>query len=164
MEVSDRVSLEDMKSICDEISRLKEDERSLEDRTFGVEKKATEAERVLMSEVQGEKSLGEIKTLHELMPTVRTDPLNGIIAQLTRGGNVHAKGLVEVTSSSCVPGSAAANVVEVETNSCLWTQAGWPCWICYDFKERRVTPTSYSIRSAGGAHPRWWVFEVSNDR
>ena len=66
------------------------------------DKKATEAERVLMSEAQGEKSLGEIKTLHELMPTVRTDPLNGIIAQLTRecGGNVHAKGLVEVTSST----------------------------------------------------------------
>ena len=164
-EVSDRASLEDMKSISNEISRLKEDERSLGDRISGVEKKATEAERVLMSEVQGEKSLGEIKTLHELMPTVRTDPLNGIIAQLTRecGGNVHDKGLVEVTSSSCVPGTAAANVVELETNSCLRTEASGPRWICYDFKERRVAPTSYSIRSEGGAHPRSWVFEVSND-
>ena len=40
-------------------------------------------------------------------------------------------------------------------------------WICYDFGERRVTPTSYSIRSYGNGpgnhHPKSWVLEVSND-
>ena len=39
--------------------------------------------------------------------------------------------------------------------------------LCYDFGGRRVTPTSYSIRSycsePGANHPRWWVLEVSND-
>ena len=37
-------------------------------------------------------------------------------------------------------------------------------WFCYDFKEWRVAPTSYSIKPFdGGCFPRSWVLEVSND-
>ena len=38
-------------------------------------------------------------------------------------------------------------------------------WIAYDFKDSRITPTSYSIRSwsacAASCHLKSWVFEVS---
>ena len=95
-----------------------------------------------------------------------TDPLDGIIAQLTRecGGNVHENGLVIVTSSGR---DELKNVVDLGSNSSLMTHDSPNSWICYDFKGRRVTPTSYSIRSHGGGqggeHLKSWVLEVSND-
>ena len=41
-------------------------------------------------------------------------------------------------------------------------------WLCYDFKEIKVKPTNYSIRSncwnkKGWYHPLNWVIESSND-
>ena len=96
-----------------------------------------------------------------------TDLLDGIIAQLTRecGGNVHEKGLVIVTASG---GSKLENVVDLGSDSYFGNFLSiLNSWICYDFRVRRVTPTSYSIRSYGGGtdgpHPRSWVLEVSND-
>ena len=99
-------------------------------------------------------------------------PLDGIIAHLTRlcGGNVHEKGVVEVTASSVWAhrsGFVAQNAVDFESLSEFRSNDEANSWICYEFKERRVVPTSYSIRSfsaiPGSAHPKSWVFEVSND-
>ena len=98
-------------------------------------------------------------------------PLNGVIAHLTRecGGNVHEKGVVEVTASSLddtrgAPGetNAPENVVEFGSRSCFRSKHEQSQWIRYDFKERRVAPTSYSVRG-GYVYPMSWVFEVSND-
>lgn len=40
-------------------------------------------------------------------------------------------------------------------------------WICFDFKEKRVIPKGYIIRSCpfatNGSHPKSWVIEGSND-
>ena len=97
-----------------------------------------------------------------------TQPLDGIIAHLTRecGGNVHNKGVVKVTSSggsSCGCGDA----VDLGSYRSFLSKNSPNSWICYDFRERRVTPTSYSIRSqrggSGCCHPKSWVLEVSND-
>ena len=91
-------------------------------------------------------------------------PLDGIIARLTRecGGNVHAMGVVEVTASSCDRGNAS-NVVELESSHGFRSKNGPDQWIRYDFKGRRVAPTSYSIWMAESYFPRPWVLEVSND-
>ena len=96
--------------------------------------------------------------------------LNGIIAYLTRkcGGNVHKKGIVNVTASS---GSQPEEAADLDSDSDFCSEDRKNSWICYDFRGRRVTPTSYSIRSHGSytrstsdlvAHPRSWVLEVSN--
>ena len=112
-------------------------------------------------------------------PYDEKDSLNGIIAGLTRecGGNVHKKGVVNVTASSVRSGrdydeahgrgSEPENAVDFGTDL-VFRSANEPnSWICYDFKPRRVTPTSYTIRTYGGGnglnHPKSWVFEVSND-
>ena len=97
-------------------------------------------------------------------------PLDGIIAHLTRecGGNVHERGVVDVSAINIhSSGYEPKNVVDLGTDKgfCSKNQPG-SC-LCYDFKERRVTPTSYSIKSIpctpAAAHPKSWVFEVSND-
>ena len=92
-------------------------------------------------------------------------PLTGIIARLTSrcGRDVHLQGVVEVTSSSRYR-SHPMDATRRDPNNCFFSKDETNSWICYDFKGRRVTPTSYSI-SNGYKQPclRSWVFEVSND-
>ena len=96
--------------------------------------------------------------------------LDGIIAHLTRecGGNVHEKGVVEVTSIGCLDvNHQPENVVDFWSLSHFCSVDLPNSWIRYNFRGWRVTLTSYSIKSycwrPGGDHPRSWVLEVSND-
>ena len=96
-------------------------------------------------------------------------PLDGIIAHLTRecGGNVHEKGVVNVSGTFTHSEYEPKQALNLGTDKyfCSKKQPG-SCFCC-DFKEKRVTPTSYSIKSvhfgSGDAHPKSWVFEVSHD-
>ena len=154
-DVSDRASTGCVRALSEEVSRLRE---TLGTRISGVEEQAAEAVKVLRDEIQV-----KIKRL-DAVTVVPTDPLNGIIAHLTRecGGNVHEKKVVEVTASSCC--DHVKNAVEFGTNSKFSTVVEPNSWIRYDFKERRVALTSYSIRTHDGTNfPRSWVLEVSND-
>ena len=96
-------------------------------------------------------------------------PLDGIIASFTRqcGQNVHDAGIVNVTSSAFFDSRYPKNAVDLETNSSFVSEDAANSWICYDFKDTRVIPTSYSVRSIGGgpgaANLKSWVVEVSND-
>ena len=138
-----RANAEDLQKLAEEVSRLKEAERGLRD------------------EVQG-----KIERLEMMAPLIH--PLDGIIAHLTRkcGGNVHEKGVVTVTASS-VGSGRPENVVDLTSDSYFFTKDSPDSWIRYDFEGRRVTPTSYSIRSMNWGprfqHPKSWVVEVSND-
>ena len=100
-------------------------------------------------------------------------PLNGIIAHLTERfhGNVHDKGVVEVTGSAPYSNNVAycpKHAVDLGSEKNYYSQNSENSYLCYDFKERRVIPTSYSLRSNGWGgrghyHPKTWVFEGSND-
>ena len=139
-------------------ARLQEAEQGLS----VVETRATETELVLQEEIRG-----KIERIEMVMAPL-TDPLDGIIAWLTRecGGNVHREGVVKVTASRR-GGGQPENVVDFGSNSHICTTNSPNSWIRYDFVGWRVTPTSYSITSYGDGpgydHPRSWVFEVSND-
>lgn len=98
--------------------------------------------------------------------------LDGIIANLTKkcGGNVHKMEVVSVTASSFSNSNWEEYLPEyvayVDTHD-FWSSEEEPDpWICYDFKDRRVAPTSYTLRSGdypyGGCHLKSWVLEVSN--
>ena len=92
-----------------------------------------------------------------------------MIAHLTRecSGNVHDKGIVNVAAGSVYDSSChPKNVVDLGTDSYYKSKNERDTWICYDFKERRVIPTSYSVRPCycgpGCSHLKSWVIEVSN--
>jgi hypothetical protein len=109
------------------------------------------------------------------------DPLNGVIAHLTRecGGNVHDHKVVTVTSSqpiSCQPHCAARNVVDLASRSVFCSSSRFAVvsphqrnnWICYDFRKRTVIPTHYTIRSSfssdvGKWNLKSWAIETSVD-
>jgi hypothetical protein len=125
---------------------------------------------------------------------VEIDVPDGIIAHLTRecGGNVHDCRAADVTSGSFekatsganphsgaygdLPRNAAKNADDLETNSRFCSAYRVRSedigdtrnnWICYDFKERRIVPTHYTIRTnycgQGGEHLKSWVIETSAD-
>ena len=103
-------------------------------------------------------------------PTREINPLfDGIINYLTRecGGNVHDKGIVNITSSS-EDGLHEPKHVADFRNAYWFVPKKEPCgWICYDFKERRVIPTSFTVQWAGdlaGLTPTHFSLEVSNDQ
>ena len=171
-EMGERASAGDVRSLSDEVSRLKEGERRLASRISDVEGQAAETERVVRDEIQGE--LKRLDTATKLSQMHHQDivydaenPAAGIIAHLTRecGGNVHEKGIVTVTGSSFCSDDVPENAVDLRSCRCFMSTSSPNSWIRYDFKGRRVAPTSYSIRTSGyvyAYHPRSWVLEVSN--
>ena len=107
----------------------------------------------------------------QVPPPLVPPKLDGIIAYLTlvHCGNVHDRGIVNVTASSVHNEDSAnhpRNALELGTNSPFISNDEQNAWICYDFRDRRVIPKSYSIRSCDyklSANPKSWVFEVSDD-
>jgi hypothetical protein len=123
----------------------------------------------------------------------RFDVPDGIIAHLTREchGNVHDCQVVEVTSGSFEketcganphsgaydnrPSNAARNATDLEAESYFYSAYRSSSeniphtrnnWLCYDFKERRIVPTHYTIRTngvygPGYQHLKSWLVETS---
>lgn len=96
----------------------------------------------------------------------------GIICHLTKecGGNVDDKGVVKVTASSIFCNSSIAKYA-VDLNDCTHyfeTNNIENSWLQYDFKNQKVHPTHYTIRTRhdggkGNNHPKKWDIEGSND-
>jgi hypothetical protein len=85
-------------------------------------------------------------------------------------GNVHDRGIVNVTSSSVAtdhPTPAPKNVVDFDNKIGFASLDSRNEWICFDFKDRCIRLSHYSIRSyhldATAAHARSWVIEGSGD-
>ena len=140
-----RVRSEDLGKLAEEVSLLKQGFNS---RISAVETRTAES-----------LNQGKIERIDK-----KSDPLDGIIARLTRecGGNVHKKGVIEVTRGcSAWPPEHAVDLGSGSEAHFYDSQ------VCYDFRGWRVNPAGYSIRSAyyapGGPHPKSWVLEVSND-
>ena len=159
-EMRNKASTGEVKALSQEVSRLREGGIRIEYQLGDIERQVAQAHLSLIDDVQS-----EIRKLESDILNMTGDPQQGIIASLTRncGGNVHEEGIVEVTASGCRFGSLK-NVVQLGTNSYFRSNDEPNSWICYDFKTRRVTPTSYMLISDDRHYPRSWVLEVSNDR
>lgn len=95
--------------------------------------------------------------------------LKGIIQKLTEeaGGNVSDKGIVDVTSSSTFSDYYPKNAVDLNNISNYYESINdtYDQWLRYDFKERKIRPTGYSIRTRHNSdcfNPQSWCIEVSN--
>lgn len=98
---------------------------------------------------------------------------HGIIYYLTTqcGGNVHEKGVVEIKGTSIrndlsLQPQVAADLFDLQ--SCFHSRNELNSTLTYDFKNFRVVPQSYSIRTnpwggKGHYHLMSWVLEASND-
>jgi hypothetical protein len=87
--------------------------------------------------------------------------LDGIIAFVTNkhGGNVHETGIVTITAKSADDPEAGPKIIADLTSDldfCAKNEPGQ--WICWDFGDRRVRPTNYTINGWG---LKSWVVEGS---
>jgi hypothetical protein len=115
--------------------------------------------------------LGESRTStdrrrHRFAPNSET---KGIISYLTSvcGGNVHEKGEVILTASSVHANGGTArwemkHAVDHNIETHFHANNNGKEWICFDFKEKMIEPTHYSVCS--GWHPlKSWTVEGSLD-
>jgi hypothetical protein len=104
-------------------------------------------------------------------PFVHGSPLKGIIASLTQSGGrpVYDQGIIDITSSSVYSEPYVAKcAADLENCDTGYASANKPNqWLRYDFKERQLRLTAYTIRSW---FPAWttvalisWVIEGSTD-
>ena len=81
-------------------------------------------------------------------------------------GNVSKNGTVKVTASSIYRQNNAENAVDLHNNKNHFQTDNFNnSWLKFDFGERKIQLTSYSIRSRDDAnihHPKNWVVEGSN--
>jgi hypothetical protein len=91
--------------------------------------------------------------------------MRGIIAYLTdsRGGNVHDRGVVNITSSHPNQGARNAPIGPEMARQEQCRMEGENQWICYDFKNMRVTITHYTIGGVNMGNLKNWTVEGSRD-
>lgn len=103
-----------------------------------------------------------------------SNQFKGIIFHLGNGNpkSVIENGAVDITSSPILSnnsGHAASHVVDFDNDSkSFLSDFKENSWLTYDFKNRKVRPSSYSIKShhwggKGNYHPKSWCIEGSND-
>jgi hypothetical protein len=102
--------------------------------------------------------------------TTKSDNLNGFISFLTRKHSCHVldSNVISITASGVFNARDCPlrHVADFGNRTYFITQSIPNSWICYDFKDMRVSLTHYSVRSrrdADSYHLRSWILEGSID-
>ena len=101
-----------------------------------------------------------------LFTTSNNSTTNNIIQYFTNqcGGNVHSKGVINVTASSINHSSMNVENCLIKDDSHVFATRSLPNqWIQFDFKEKRVALTSYTIKDIHTPYLKSWILEGSND-
>lgn len=66
------------------------------------------------------------------------------------GGNLHDNGTIEITSNSIIsdPYYHPKNLVDYQQTTAYKSSKNTESIVCFDFKDQKIQPTSYSIRSS----------------
>lgn len=100
---------------------------------------------------------------------------NGLLRYLSENsnGNIHDNGTVNITSNSIYDNNNIChpkNLVDYQNIKSNYYYSKYDIsdgYVCFDFKERRIQLSSYSIKTyldgQNGRHLKNWVIEVSND-
>jgi hypothetical protein len=91
-------------------------------------------------------------------------PWSGLFSHLGElcGGNVHEKGIVEITCSSTHVGNCWE--VANSNSQTMWHTANSANgWIQFDLKDRWISLTHYTLKSGNGYNPLRWVVSGSID-
>jgi hypothetical protein len=87
--------------------------------------------------------------------------LESVSIQRKHGGNVHAMGIVTVTSASIDSLRNFSNLVDLTNSASLFRSENWPSqWVCWDFHEMRVRPSHYTMDRCS---LKSWVVQASLD-
>jgi hypothetical protein len=121
--------------------------------------------RRLSQSVDAKPEHGRYHCRGQLFSPACDSSLEGIIAHLTQkyGGNVDERGIVSIVGSSISNTYPARHAADLQTRTYFYSTNAPNQWLCYDFKNRKVQPTHYSISAYSGYYLRSWIFEGSLD-
>ena len=95
---------------------------------------------------------------------------NGILRHLTKEtkGNIHDNGTIEITSNSIAfDNYHPKNLVDYDRDNYYFSKDVSNSFVCFDFKEKSVKISSYSIKSHSDGknfgHLKNWAIEVSDN-
>ena len=99
------------------------------------------------------------------------DAFDGIINYLIKKSNNNIKDLIDITASSMIDNSktySPYNVCLFDDNEKYFESEDQSnSWICFDFKDHKIIPSSYIIKSSknqNNNYPKTWILEGSNDK
>lgn len=92
---------------------------------------------------------------------------DGILRSLSNetGGNIHNNGTIQITTNSQYSNYVPQNIVNFDTNSLYHSENIKDTYLLFDFKNKIIQLSNYSIMSHSSANSclRNWVVEASND-
>jgi hypothetical protein len=110
--------------------------------------------------------LPETRFLVKDLPFDSSQAFEGILSHLSRegGGNVHTNGILSITTSGNGYNSCH-QVVDHDWTEYWFSNDAPNSWIQFDFKNRRISPTHYTIKSDnhGAYHLLKWSLDCSHD-
>lgn len=155
------------------ISTLEQKNKELEEKTqniikdqkssiFTLEQKNKELEGKIQKIVENQQY--EIKSL----PYTNGRHFNGIMNYLTSktNSNIHDNGTISITTTDQIITAHPENLVNYNSENVYSSNDSKFATVCFNFKEKYIQPTSYSIRSCSSnssPHLKNWIIEVSND-
>lgn len=159
----------DPKKLIEEQKRIIENQaHEIEEKNRIIELQSQEIETLKnqIREMQGDKK----PVQPEEKPFVQDPAFQGIINNLQKRTKKIFKE-IDITSSSVYNDSkdySPKNAISYYNPKRIFsTKTNMNQWICFDFKDHKVVPKKYSIRSCDAPqndfHPRNWVIEGSND-
>lgn len=176
-----RNDIEDLQSLRSEIHAVKTSVDAV--RTECLEKigevgKSLEELRRDLKELEKTIRMGQFSSKQAplCLPTFTIDydeaqPFNGILAYLTSktgGGNLHDKGIVEVSATEAMGGKHEKFVLESEGAYISRSKDADNAFVCLNFKNMKVSVTKYVLQSPKITVNKYfflrsWVIEVSYD-
>lgn len=110
----------------------------------------------------------KVNNQEKTFPAQGDETFNGIIKYLNDKTNGNIINEIDITSSSISLGNEPIKATLFDDlKSYFHTNGEENSYICFDFKDKRIVPTHYQLRSGPwykNAHnPKNWVIEVSND-
>ena len=114
----------------------------------------------------------KLQTSDQIFEYTKGNEFNGIINFLRIKSNDQINKEINFSSSSVISNNTNRHphVVSIYDDQMKYfhSNAEENGWICFDFKDKKVIPTDYTIRSfpyvPNCFHPRSWVIEGSNDK
>ena len=95
-----------------------------------------------------------------------SEEFSGIISHLFKKTKGNIEQEISITASTCDGPHPPRDSLSFEDKDKYFASKNEPDqWICFDFKNHKITPTDYTIRSYSNGiwHPKSWVIECSND-
>ena len=101
----------------------------------------------------------------QIFPYKKGNEFKGILNYLRNKSNNQIENEISITASSTRGDDLPQNVVIFENDDMYFYSQGYErSWLCFDFKDHKVIPTNYTIKSLVSCNNlKTWVIEGSND-